>query len=64
MDEDAVERGTGDLVYEGDIELLAEGGGGEVVGSAAKVAYNHLLGAGRVHAPPPLFYGDTASTTV
>jgi hypothetical protein len=46
VDEEAAERGAGDLADESDIGLLAERGGGEVVGSAAEVANGHILGRG------------------
>jgi hypothetical protein len=63
VDDEAAERGAGDLADESDIGLLAERGGGEVVGGAAEVANGHILGrgveeggGGGVHAPPPLFF--------
>lgn len=73
VDEEAAEGGAGDLADQGHVGLLAEGGGGQVVGGAAEVADGHLLGAGAgleqtcgggVHAPPPLVSGDSAPAPV
>jgi hypothetical protein len=44
--EESPQRRAGDLAEEGEVGLLAERGGGHVVGRAAEVAGGQLLGAG------------------